>query len=95
MPLVAVMGSLGSGVISDKLFKGHRSPVAMVLYFMVAVVICLCGRPRRRHEDQGRILELLLPNSVSLAVNATHSIVGAGRPDGHRRPEDGRASPRA
>ncbi|CAN5437215.1 hypothetical protein BH18VER1_BH18VER1_04950 [soil metagenome] len=36
MPLVAVLGSLSAGLISDKLFKGHRSPVAMTLYFVNA-----------------------------------------------------------
>ena len=30
-------GSIISGVVSDKLFKGHRSPVAMGLYFMTAL----------------------------------------------------------
>jgi len=29
MPLVAVLGSFSAGIITDKIFKGHRSPVAM------------------------------------------------------------------
>ncbi|MDQ3119641.1 MAG: MFS transporter, partial [Verrucomicrobiota bacterium] len=29
MPLVAVLGSFSAGFVSDKFFKGHRSPVAM------------------------------------------------------------------
>src|SRR5207253_1320340 len=43
MPLVAVLGSFSAGVISDKLFRGHRSPVAMILYFIEAVVILIAA----------------------------------------------------
>ena len=39
MPLVAVLGSFSAGIISDKFFKGHRSPVAMTLYFVECIVI--------------------------------------------------------
>ncbi len=39
MPLVAVLGSFSAGFISDKFFKGHRSPVAMTLYFVECAVI--------------------------------------------------------
>src|SRR5205085_6200479 len=38
VPLIAVVGSFASGVVSDKVFHGHRSPVAMGLYFMLAIV---------------------------------------------------------
>ena len=39
MPLVAIIGSFSAGVISDKFFQGHRSPVAMTLYFVESAVI--------------------------------------------------------
>src|SRR6267378_3852543 len=32
VPMVAVIGSLISGIVSDRFFRGHRSPVAMGLY---------------------------------------------------------------
>ena len=35
----AIVGSIGSGYISDKFFKGARSPVAFSLYLIEAVVI--------------------------------------------------------
>jgi sugar phosphate permease len=80
MPLVAVLGSLGSGVISDKLFKGHRSPVAMVLYFMVAVVIVFAVVLAEGLKIKGVFWSCFFLIWISLAVNATHSIVGAAAP---------------
>ena len=43
VPMVAVVGSLISGIVSDKFFRGHRSPVAMWLYFLQAIVIGLAA----------------------------------------------------
>ena len=39
MTAAAVLGSVVAGIISDKVFKGARSPVAMGLYFTEAAVI--------------------------------------------------------
>lgn len=84
MPVVAVFGSLASGWISDKFFRGQRSPVAMVLYFLEAVVIGsaalillngLVG-PTAAGILTGCIILLL----ISLTANSTHSIVGAAAP---------------
>lgn len=53
-PLVAVLGSFSAGIISDRVFKGHRSPVAMGLYFLETIVILaaaaviMAGRGGRR-----------------------------------------------
>ena len=80
MPLVAVGGSLGSGIISDKVFKGHRSPVAMVLYFMITVVIIIAVIMIEGFGMRGVFLSCLFLILISLAVNATHSIVGAAAP---------------
>ena len=82
MPLVAVFGSLASGVISDKFFKGHRSPVAMGLYFLMSL-----GRYHRRGGDHflrslsgrrrlGIFLGCLFLVLISLTVNSTHSLLG-------------------
>lgn len=43
MPLVAVAGSFLAGWVSDRFFKGHRSPVAMSLYIIEAVVISIAA----------------------------------------------------
>lgn len=84
MPLAAVLGSFLSGYISDKFFKGHRSPVAMTLYFLeacvigTAAVILLKGLVG---PTQGGIIAgcaiLIL---IALTANSTHSIVGAAAP---------------
>jgi len=43
MPLAAVVGSFTAGWVSDKFFKGHRSPVAMTLYFFESLVIMVAA----------------------------------------------------
>lgn len=84
MPMVAVFGSLASGWVSDKFFKGHRSPVAMFLYFLEAVVIGTAAvillkglvGPTQAGIIAGCIILIL----ISLTANSTHSIVGAAAP---------------
>jgi OPA family glycerol-3-phosphate transporter-like MFS transporter len=80
MPMVAVLGSLGSGIISDKVFKGHRSPVAMVLYFMITVIIIVAVIMIEGFGMRSVFLSCFFLIMISLAVNATHSIVGAAAP---------------
>lgn len=84
MPMVAVFGSFTAGWVSDKFFKGHRSPVAMSLYFFESVVI-LCAAmviylgvvgP----TPSGIFLGCLFLVLVSLTANSTHAIVGAAAP---------------
>jgi len=81
---VAITGSLASGWISDKFFRGQRSPVAMVLYLFEALVIGsaalillngLVG-PTSAGILTGCIILLL----IALTANSTHSIVGAAAP---------------
>src|SRR2546422_1693683 len=43
VPLGAVLGSLASGYVSDKFFRGHRSPVALGLYFGQSFLIGICA----------------------------------------------------
>ena len=84
VPLVAVAGSLISGIVSDKLFGGHRSPVAVRLYAFLTLVVAgaavamwsgLMGP-----TQAGVFLACLFLILVSFSVNATHSIVGAAAP---------------
>jgi len=84
MPMVAVFGSFTAGWVSDKLFKGHRSPVAMTLYYVESLVI-LCAAmviymgivgP----TPSGIFLGCLFLILVSLTANSTHAIVGAAAP---------------
>lgn len=84
MPMVAVAGSLLSGWVSDKFFKGHRSPVAMTLYFVEAVVIATAAAiiltgvvgPTR----SGVLIGCSILVAIAFTANSTHSIVGAAAP---------------
>jgi sugar phosphate permease len=84
MPIVAVFGSLASGWVSDKFFKGHRAPVAMFLYFLEAVVIGTAAiillnglvGPTKAGIIAGCVILIL----IALTANSTHSIVGAAAP---------------
>jgi OPA family glycerol-3-phosphate transporter-like MFS transporter len=84
MPMVAVLGSLGAGVISDKLFKGHRSPVAMGLYFLESAVILTAAIVISAGvvgpTPGGVFLGCLFLILISLTANSTHAIVGAAAP---------------
>ena len=84
MPLVAVLGSLSAGLISDKFFKGHRSPVAMTLYFvecaiiLVAAVVIATGIVGP--TPLGVFIGCLFLILVALTANSTHAIVGTAAP---------------
>jgi OPA family glycerol-3-phosphate transporter-like MFS transporter len=84
MPMAAVLGSLTSGWISDKLFKGHRSPVAMTLYFLEAVVIALSAvlllKGLVGPTPAGILVGCSILIMIALTANSTHSIVGAAAP---------------
>lgn len=84
MTAAAVIGSIGSGFISDKMFNGNRAPVAFFLYLLMAIVIAVAAvfmfsgliQPGLR----GILLGALFLILTSLCVNSTHSIVGAAAP---------------
>jgi OPA family glycerol-3-phosphate transporter-like MFS transporter len=84
MPIMAVFGSFAAGWVSDKVFKGHRSPVAMVLYYfeslviLVAAVVIFSGVVGP--TPGGIFLGCMFLVLVSLTANSTHSIVGAAAP---------------
>jgi OPA family glycerol-3-phosphate transporter-like MFS transporter len=84
MPLVAVAGSFLAGWVSDRFFKGHRSPVAMSLYIIEAVVISsaavvlLLGHVGP--TAGGILLGCTILVLISFTANSTHSIVGSAAP---------------
>jgi OPA family glycerol-3-phosphate transporter-like MFS transporter len=84
MPMVAVAGSFLSGFISDKFFKGHRSPVAMCLYFIEAFVISCAAvvllKGLAGPTPSGIFLGCLILVLIAFTANSTHSIVGAAAP---------------
>lgn len=84
MPMVAVAGSFLSGWVSDKFFKGHRSPVAMTLYFVEATVIACAALVLMGGyvgpTPSGIIIGCLILILIAFTANSTHSIVGAAAP---------------
>ena len=84
MPMVAVAGSFLSGWISDRFFKGHRSPVAMSLYLVEAVVIASAALVLLGGHvgptPSGILLGCLILILIAFTANSTHSIVGAAAP---------------
>jgi MFS transporter, OPA family, glycerol-3-phosphate transporter len=84
MPLVAVLGSFLAGWVSDKFFRGHRSPVAMTLYYFESLIILMAAVVIYTGvvgpTPGGIFLGCLFLVLVSLTANSTHSIVGAAAP---------------
>ena len=84
MPLVAVIGSFSAGIISDKFFRGHRSPVAMTLYFIEAFVILVAAVVIALGvvgpTPIGIFVGCLFLILVALTANSTHAIVGTAAP---------------
>ncbi len=84
MPMAAVAGSLASGWFSDKFCSGHRSPVAMFLYFLEAAVITIAAflliKGLVGPTPAGILTGCIILIVISLTANSTHSIVGAAAP---------------
>ncbi|HEY0369360.1 MAG TPA: hypothetical protein VGC85_07165, partial [Chthoniobacterales bacterium] len=84
MPLVAVLGSFGAGIVSDKFFKGQRSPVAMTLYFVESAVILTAAVVIAAGvvgpTPLGIFIGCMFLVLVALTANSTHAIVGAAAP---------------
>ncbi|HKI69262.1 MAG TPA: MFS transporter, partial [Verrucomicrobiae bacterium] len=70
IPVVASVGSLTSGYISDTFCKGRRAPVAAVLYLLETCIILLAAQ---FHTAVAAIVFFLL---ISFTANSTHSILG-------------------
>src|SRR5207247_8811683 len=69
IPFVASVGSLISGFISDKIFRGRRAPVAAGLYFLETAVILIAAQ---FHTANAAVVFLVL---ILFTANATHSIL--------------------
>ena len=74
IPVVASMGSLLSGYVSDIIFKGRRAPVAAMLYFLETTIILIAAQ---FHTVNFAIFFLVL---ISFTANSTHSILGSAAP---------------
>lgn len=84
IPMIAVAGSVFSGWVSDRFFRGHRYPVAMFLYYMESVVIATAAVVMAYKfigpSAGGILLGCLFLLLIAITANSTHSIVGAAAP---------------
>jgi OPA family glycerol-3-phosphate transporter-like MFS transporter len=80
IPLGAVLGSFMAGLISDKLFRGHRSPVAMGMYFLQSFIVVGAALVIRSGAvgptPTGILIGCTFLVLISITVNSTHSIIG-------------------
>jgi len=70
LPIVATLGSIVSGFISDLGYGGRRAPVAMFLYFLETIIILIGAQLT---GGAGISVVLLL---TAFTCNSTHSILG-------------------
>ncbi len=76
LPVTASLGSLGSGIISDKFFKGRRAPVAATLYLIQAVFVGAAIVISQNVAIGSAILAVAMILGIHTGCNATHSILG-------------------
>ena len=76
LPLMASAGSLSSGIISDKLFKGSRAPVATILYLMQVAFIAVAMTMAAASSMSSATVAVILILGIHTGCNATHSILG-------------------
>ena len=70
IPIVATLGSLASGYISDIFFAGRRAPVAAALYGIETLIILAAAQVT---GVNGTIVMFVL---IAFTANSTHSIIG-------------------
>ncbi len=76
LPLMAFLGSLGSGCVSDYVFRGRRAPVAMALYGLESAVILSAALLLSNAHATSPLLASVMMLAISLTCNSTHSILG-------------------
>jgi sugar phosphate permease len=76
LPIMAFLGSIISGFISDILFRGKRAPVAMGLYAVESVVILGAALLLSWSSTSSPGLAAVFMVLISLTCNSTHSILG-------------------
>jgi OPA family glycerol-3-phosphate transporter-like MFS transporter len=76
LPFLASFGSLGSGLVSDRLFKGSRAPVAAALYLAQVAFTILAMLMSAGYLPSTIGIAVTLILGIHIACNATHSILG-------------------
>ncbi|MGH7177538.1 MAG: MFS transporter, partial [Tepidisphaeraceae bacterium] len=70
IPIVATLGSLTSGYISDVFFAGRRAPVAAMLYTVETIIIFAAA------HVTGVNATIVMFVLIAFTANSTHSIIG-------------------
>ena len=70
IPIVATLGSLTSGYISDVFFAGRRAPVAAILYGVETLIILAAA------QVSGVNATIAMFVLIAFTANSTHSIIG-------------------
>jgi len=76
LPIAAFLGSIGSGFVSDLLFRGRRAPVAVALYGIESLVILISALVLGGRAASP-LMAAVMMQLISLTCNSTHSILGA------------------
>ena len=76
LPITATVGSLASGYVSDRLFRGRRAPVAAMLYLTQTLITVIAFFLPHDDTTAGAWLSVLVIISISMMCNSTHSILG-------------------
>lgn len=74
LPIVATLGSILSGYVSDLFFQGRRAPVAAGLYFIETVIILIGAQASSGWTMTAALL------CIAFTCNSTHSILGTAAP---------------
>ncbi|MFN0134485.1 MAG: MFS transporter [Phycisphaerae bacterium] len=76
LPLSAFIGSFTTGLISDTLAKGRRSPVAAGLYAVETLVLLAALVVLKYTSFASPFVACAFLVAISLTVNSSHSIIG-------------------
>lgn len=74
LPIVATLGSILSGYVSDLFFAGRRAPVAAGLYFIETIIILIGAQAGSSWSMTAALL------CIAFTCNSTHSILGTAAP---------------
>ncbi len=76
LPITATLGSLCSGLVSDRFFGGRRAPVAATLYFSQLCFTLIALAIPHDGSVQGPWLAVIAVIGIAMLCNSTHSILG-------------------
>jgi OPA family glycerol-3-phosphate transporter-like MFS transporter len=76
LPVTATFGSLCSGYVSDRFFRGKRAPVAAFLYTSQVFLTLVAFFMPQDTAHGNSLVAVALVIGIAMACNSTHSILG-------------------